>query len=289
MSFIKWAGGKNQLLPQLSDLFPNMKDIKGYCEPFLGGGSVFFYIERQGYLQNKPIYLSDINSKLITTYKVVKDNLKELTELLTKYEKNHTEKLYYEVRDNFHNRQNPLIIAAEFIYINKTCFNGMMNVNRAGVINQGFCQKEKVKLFDPIEIERCSKALKYAKIDTMSYEKVVDIAEKDYFVYTDPPYDNIKDGGQSYVGYTSDTFKQKRHLLLDTFRKLDEKGCKVMMSNASTPWMMSQFKDYYITIVKAKRICAGDAEKRIPVDEVVITNYKPIKKQLTMEDCLNEY
>jgi len=284
MTFIKWAGGKGQLLSQLSDLFPPMKNISGYCEPFIGGGSVFFFIERNGYLLNKPIYLSDINSKLITTYKMVRDNLSELINLLKKYEENHTEKLYYEVRDNFHNRQNPLIIAAEFIYINKSCFNGMMNVNKDGVLNAAFCQKEKVNLFDPIEIERCSKALKYAHIDTMSYEKVVDIAEKDYFTFLDPPYDNIKDGGQSYVGYTSDAFKTKRNYLLDTFRKLDEKGCKVMMTNHVTPWLMTQFKDYYITVVKAKRICAGDAEKRIPVDEVVVTNYKPTKKQFSMED-----
>jgi len=284
MTFVKWAGSKRQLLDQLSDLFPPMKDIKGYCEPFLGGGSVFFYLERQGYLQNKPIYLSDVNSRLITTYKIVRDSLSELIELLKKYEEHHTEKLYYEVRNNFHNRQKPLIIASEFIYLNKTCFNGMMNVNKNGVLNAAFCQKEKVNLFDPIEIERCSKALKYAHIDTMSYEKVVDIAKKDYFIFQDPPYDNIKDGGQSYVGYTSDSFKTKRNYLLDTFRKLDEIGCKVMMTNALTPWMMSQFKDYYITVVKADRICAGDAEKRIPVDEVVITNYKPTKKQKTMED-----
>ena len=285
MTFIKWCGGKNQLLSQLSDMFPPMKNITGYCEPFLGGGSIFFYLERQGYLLNKPIYLSDINSKLVTTYKVVRDNLKELIELLTKYQENHTEKLYYEVRDNFHNRQNPLIIAAEFIYLNKTCFNGIFNVNSKGIMNTSIGHKEKVNIFDSIELERCSKALKYANIDTMSYEKSIDLCQKEYFTYIDPPYDNIKDGNsQSFSSYTPDNFKQKRHLLLDTFRKLDEKGCKVMMSNAWTPWLMNQFKDYYITVIKAKRICAGDAEKRIPVDEIVITNYKQTKKQFSMED-----
>lgn len=285
MTFIKWAGGKGQLLGQLSDMFPNMKDVKGYCEPFLGGGSIFFYLERQGYLQNKPVYLSDINSSLITTYKAVRDNLQELIPLLKQYEDNHTEKLYYEVRDNFHNRQKPLIIASEFIYLNKTCFNGMWTVNSKGVNNASIGHKEKVNIFDPIEIERCSKALKCANIDIMSYEKVVDIAEKDFFCYIDPPYDNIKDGNnQSFSSYTPDNFKQKRNYLLNTFRKLDEMGCKVMMTNHVTPWLLSQFKDYNITTVKAKRICAGDAEKRIPVDEIVVTNYKQTKKQFSMED-----
>lgn len=285
MSFIKWAGGKQQLLQQLSDLFPNMKDVKGYCEPFLGGGSIFFYLERNGYLQNKPVYLSDINSSLITTYKMVRDNLQELILLLIQYQDNHTEKLYYEVRDNFHNRQNPLIIASEFIYLNKTCFNGIFNINSKGIMNTSIGHKEKVNIFDIVELERCSKALKYANIDTMSYEKVVDIAKKDYFVFCDPPYDNIKDGNsQSFSSYTPDNFKQKRNYLLNTFRKLDELGCKVMMTNHVTAWLLSQFKDYHITTVKAKRICAGDAEKRIPVNEIVVTNYKPMKKQFSMED-----
>lgn len=285
MSFIKWFGGKGQLLSDLDNLFPPLKNIHGYVEPFLGGGSVFFYLESQGLLCNKNVYLSDVNSRLITTYKVVRDNLKELIELLKKYQEHHTEKLYYEVRDNYHDRQNPLIIAAEFIYLNKTCFNGGMRVNSNGIYNMGIGHKEKINLFDSIEIERCSKALQNAHIETKSFENIIDVCDKDYFVFLDPPYDNIGDSGNSsFVGYTADSFIHKRKLLFDTFRKLDNIGCKVMMTNSSTPWLMSQFKDYYIKIVKAKRICAGKAEDRIPVDEIVVTNYKPIKKQKTMED-----
>ncbi len=287
MSFIKWAGGKGQLLNQLSDLFPNFKNIKGYAEPFLGGGSVFFYLERCGYLRNKPIYLSDINENLINTYLIVRNNCQELIPILKKYENKHTEQMYYDVRDNFHKKQVDVIErAAQFIYINKTCFNGMWNSNKDGVCNSSIGHKEKHNIFDEKEIKRCSEALKNAQTGVMSYEHVVEIPNmKDYFVYCDPPYDNVSNGtSKSYVGYDTDRFEIKRDYLLDTFRKLDALQCKVMMSNASTPWIQSQFKDYHIKVIKAKRICAGDAEKRIPVDEVVITNYKPTKKQLKIGD-----
>ncbi len=286
MSFLKWAGGKGQLLQQLSDLFPDMKNICGYCEPFLGGGSVFFYIKSQGYLENKPIYLSDINADLIITYKVIKENLNELIPLLTKYQENHTEELYYKVRDNFHKKLvNNIERSSQFIYLNKTGFNGLWRVNNEGVNNTSIGHKEKIQIFDANDLNYYSKLLQPALLGIMSYENIVNLCNEDYFTYLDPPYDNIGEkNNSSFVGYTSDSFKSKRPYLLDTFRKLDEMGCKVMMSNSSTPWIMSQFKDYHITTLKAKRICAGDAEKRIPVDEVVITNYKPSKKQFRMED-----
>ena len=285
MSFIKWAGGKQQLIPQLIDLFPNLKDIKGYCEPFLGGGSVFFYLENMGYLQNIPIQLSDINSGLITTYRMVRENLPELIKELDKYQQNHNEELYYKVRNNFHKQTNSLTIASQFIYLNKTGFNGLWRVNSEGINNQSIGHKEKVSLYDSATIQKCSKALKNARIRNLSFEEAIQLCIKDTFTYLDPPYDNIgEENNASFVGYTSDSFKSKRPYLLDTFRKLDEMGCKVMMSNSLTPWVMSQFKDYHITTLKAKRICAGDAEKRIPVDEVVVTNYKPTKKQFSMED-----
>jgi len=286
MSFIKWAGSKNQLLRQLSDLFPPLKDVRGYCEPFLGSGSVFFYIKSQGYLEKKPIYLSDINVDLIITYKVVKENLNELIPMLTKYQNNHTEELYYKVRDNFHKRLvSNVERASQFIYLNKTGFNGLWRVNSQGINNQSIGHKEKVHIFDANDLNYYSKLLQPSLLGIMSYENIVNLCNEDYFIFLDPPYDNIgEENNASFVGYTSDSFKQKRKLLLNTFRKLDEIGCNIMLSNSATPYIISQFKDYHITTLKAKRICAGDAEKRIPVDEVVITNYKPTKKQFKMSD-----
>ena len=283
MSFIKWAGGKQQLLPQLIDLFPNLKDIKGYCEPFLGGGSVFFYLENMGYLQNVPIQLSDINSGLITTYRMVRENLPELIKELDKYQHNHTKEEFYKIRNNFHKQTNSLTIASQFIYLNKTGFNGLWRVNSQGINNQSIGHEEKVQLYNNVTIQKCSKALKNARIRNLSFEEAIQLCIKDTFTYLDPPYDNIgEENNSSFVGYTSDSFKLKRPYLLDTFRKLDEIGCKVMMSNSSTSWIMSQFKDYHIIVVKANRICAGKAEDRNPVDEVVITNYKPVKKQFSL-------
>jgi len=287
MTFIKWCGGKTQLLNQLSDMFPNFKNIKGYAEPFLGGGSVFFYLEQSGYLRNKPVYLSDINENLINTYKQVRNNINQLILLLKKYQNEHTEEMYYKVRNNFHKKEvNDIERAVQFIYINKTCFNGMWNVNKDGVCNSSIGHKEKHNIFNEKEIRRCSEALSCAQIGVMSYENVVRIPNmKDYWIYLDPPYDNISNGtAKSYVGYNIDRFEIKRDYLLNTFKKLDELGCKVIMSNASTPWIHSQFKDYFIKIVKAARMCAGNPEKRIPVSEVIIANYKLIRKQHSLSD-----
>jgi len=218
---------------------------------------------------------------------MVRDELERLVHYLTIYQEKHNEELYYLTRDNFHKQTNYLLIATQFIYLNKTCFNGMWRVNSDGVNNTSIGHKEKVNLFDITELHKCSKALKesYAYIDDWSFENVIDVASKDYFIMIDPPYDNIgENNNSSFEGYSQDNFKSKRPLLLDTFRKLDEIGCKVMMTNHSTPWIMSQFKDYNITTVKANRMIAGKAEDRVPVDEVVITNYKPSGKQFTMSD-----
>lgn len=293
MSFIHWFGGKTQLLPVLSNLFPNIKDIGGYCEPFLGGGSVFFYLEKMGYLTNKPVYLSDINPALITTYLMVRDHLQELIPYLNKYQDKHTEDLFYSVRDNFHNTEYCYEVAAQFIYLNKTCFNGMWRVNSQGINNMAIGTrglKEKVEVYNKENLERCSKALKHTHINNVSFEKIIDIVEddnsickKEWYFYIDPPYDNIgEDNNKSFVGYSADGFKSRRNCLPYVFKKLDKLGCKVMMSNSDTPWLRAQFKDYYITTVKAKRNCAGRAEDRVPVDEIVVTNYKPIKRQKSL-------
>ncbi len=192
MSFIKWAGGKAQLLQQLSDLLPPLKNIKGYAEPFLGGGSMFFYIENQGLLNNIPVQLSDVNSGLVTTYRVVRDNLPELIDELDAYYKLHNEEFYYNIRDNFHKQTNSLKIATQFIYLNKTCFNGMWRVNSDGVNNQSIGHKEKVQFYDRVTIEKCSKALKSARIRNLSFEEAIELCTKDYFVYCCLPETKIR-------------------------------------------------------------------------------------------------
>jgi DNA adenine methylase len=284
MTFLKWMGSKNQLLEKLSTLFPDMKKIDGYSEPFIGGGSVFFYLERTGQLNDKYVYISDTNENLINTYKVIRNNFDELIPFLDKYQNEHNEELYYKIRDNYHlNNCNNIEKACQFIYLNKTGFNGMWRVNSDGVNNQSIGHKEKVNLYNYNQLKKDSIALQCANIGVMSYENVIKIPNlNNFFCFLDPPYDDI--GNNNFVGYSSDGFKIKRNYLFSTFKKLDEMNCKVMMTNASTPWIQSQFKDYNIEIVKAKRMCAGKSEDRVPVDEVVITNYKPEKKQYNLLD-----
>lgn len=282
MSFLKWVGGKAQLLPKIADLLPDMKMIKGYAEPFIGGGAVFFYLKRHGYLEEKPVYLSDVNEDLINSYKTIRSNWKEVVPILEKLEKEHTEDFYYKLRDNFPGNMEGIERAAQFIYLNKACFNGTMRVNSDGKYNMGSGQKEKYnnRIFDINELNNCSKMLQGTNIGVMSYEHVMRIPDMDnYFVYCDPPYDNV-----GHVGYTSDRFIEKRAHLLGTFKKLDELGCKVMMSNNSTPEIMNEFEDYNIIVVKVKRLVCSVGENRGDVDEVIITNYKPPKKQRALWD-----
>lgn len=280
MTFLKWAGGKTQLIPEIMNLLPDMKKIKGYIEPFIGGGSIFFHLKEQGYLEDKPVYLSDMNEYLINAYIVIRDNWRELIPYMEKLEKYNSEKIYYKIRDNFPDGLNTTEKAACFIYMNKMCFNGGMRVNSEGRFNQGFCQKEQANIFNMNEINQCSRLLNGININIMSYEKIVKISDiKEYFVYMDPPYDNV-----SHDGYTKDRFIEKRKYLLSTFRKLDELGCKVMLSNSSTAGIMKEFKDYNIKIVKAKRMFNANGEGRGAVDEVIITNYMQHRTQMNLAD-----
>lgn len=289
MTFIKWAGGKTQLIPEIANLLPDMKKIRGYAEPFIGGGSIFFYLKEQGYLDGKPVYLSDLNTNLIDTYKVIRGGWKELVPLLEKLEKEHSvggEKFFFKIRDNFPDGLDIMERAAQFIYLNKTCFNGMWRVNASGKNNIGCGHPEKnIKIFDINRLKECSMMLNGIDINigVMSFESVVRIPDmKDYWVYLDPPYDDICKSG-NFDGYTEGGFV-KRHLLLTTFKRLDEMGCKVMMSNSSTPLIMNEFKNFTIKVIKAKRLIAGDGSKRGEVDELLITNYKPYSRQLNLAD-----
>lgn len=292
MTFLKWVGGKTQLLPSIADLLPDMKKIKGYAEPFIGGGSVFFYLKRHGYLENKPVYLSDVNNYLIDTYKVVRNNWKEVLPLLEKMEKEHCESYYYNIRDNFPlEGLSTIEKASQFIYLNKACFNGQMRFNSDGKYNMGIGrnekvlegQKEKVNIFDLNELYDCSKILQGINIGVMSFEHVIRIPNIErYYVFMDPPYDDI--GQNNFVGYTSDRFVDKRNYLFSTFKKLDELGCKVMLSNSYNKKILDEFKEYSINIVKAKRMVNCKGDERGEIDEVIITNYKPPKIQQTLGD-----
>jgi len=270
-SFVKWAGGKKQLLSQFERVFP--KRINTYIEPFVGGGAVAFYIIKK--YKPKKVILSDINEELINAYNVIKDNPEELIELLKKYRAEHDQETYYRIR-----AENPELLsevsrAGRFIYLNKTCFNGLYRVNSKGGFNVPIGSYKNPSIFSEKDIMEIAHLLRNVEIKVMSFEKVLDIAKKGDFIYFDPPYYPLKKG-KSFTTYTKGNFLEKEQILLArVFAGLDKKGCTVMLSNSDTDFINDLYKDYKPQIVMASRMINCNGEGRGKIRELVITNYPP--------------
>ncbi len=273
--FIKWVGGKKGLIPQLLPLIP--KNFNNYFEPFVGGGALFFELYRLGLLQNKKIFLFDINEELINAYKVVQQFPSKLLDELKQFQQKHSREFYYEVREwdrdkNFKNIDK-VLRAARFIYLNKTCFNGLYRVNKNGYFNVPIGRYKNPKIYDEELILNASYALKDATIEVADFSKVVEFAKKNDFIYFDPPYYPLSDTS-NFTSYTDSAFledEQKR--LYQVFKKLDKKGCFVMESNSDTNFIKTLYKDYKIDIVYMHRFINSKKDGRGKISEVVIRNY----------------
>lgn len=297
MTFIRWRGGKVNLLPQLRELFPDMYSVNGYIECFIGGGSVFFFLMENygGALTNKPIYLSDINHELINLYKVVRDKVDKLIPILEKHQKLNCEKYFYQIRDIYPPGKDLSDVekASMFIYLCNTCFGGEWRVNRDGKFNKAYGGQDNARVFDKEELFKCSKLLKGVKLNVMSFENIVNIKNiGNFFVYMDPPYFDI--GNNNYTQYSKDGFHlTKRVLLRPTLKKLNELGCKFMMSNSSKSFLEKEFEGFNIIRLQTKRMRGvaldkvtkdkiEDAER---LEEMVIANYEPIKRQKSIDEA----
>lgn len=273
-TIVKWAGGKKQLLNQFKIFFP--KNINRYFEPFVGGGAVAFHV-----IQNKKpkeIYLSDINEELINCYNTTKNKVEELIKILKEHKKQHNEKYYYKIRS-----QNPKTLtdierAGRFIYLNKTCFNGLYRVNSKGEFNAPIGSYTNPSIVQEEELIEISKILKNITIKIESFEKITNNTKKGDFVYLDPPYYPLKKG-RSFTTYTKNSFLEKeQEQLAKVFKELDKKGCSVMLSNSDTDFIKNLYKEYNISFVNARRMINCDATKRGAIKEVVITNY-PVRAE----------
>jgi DNA adenine methylase len=272
-TFVKWAGGKKQLIEQFKPFFP--EKIERYFEPFVGGGAVAFYLLKTHPEINK-IYLSDINEELITTYYVIKNHLEELIKLLKEYKKKHNKEFYYQIRSQDIKTLTKVQIATRFIYLNKTCFNGLYRVNSKGGFNVPIGSYKNPLICPEEDLREISKLLQKDDTRVRQFYEVLKETKKGDFIYFDPPYYPLKKA--SFTTYTKDNFldKEQKHLA-EVFKKLDKKGCKVMLSNSDTPFIKGLYKDFHISIVKATRMINCDATKRGKINEIVVTNY-PIKK-----------
>ena len=270
--FVKWVGGKRQLLQQLHrfGLFPSKFDDKRNCyfEPFVGGGAVFFD------LQPKNATISDLNVELITTYKVIRDDVESLIKSLLKhvYDKDY----FLKIRAMNPIEMSELDIASRFIYLNRTCFNGMYRVNSKGKFNVPFGRYKNPVICDEDNLRAVSRALKDVKILNVDYKSAVSEAKAGDFVYFDPPYYPISPTS-SFTSYTKEGFAEKEQIeLRDTFAELSNRGCYVMLSNSDAVFIRNiygELKNVTITTVSAGRAINSKATARGKITELVITNY----------------
>ena len=270
--FVKWAGGKGQLLEQFKPLFP--KKMNNYLEPFVGSGAVFFYIIQN--FKPKKIIISDINEELINTYKIVKTDVEKLIIELKQHKEYHLAKgkpYYLTIRATNPKDLPSLERAARFIYLNKTCFNGLYRVNSKGGFNVPMGSYKNPDIVQEERLRIVSELLKKVTIKVMSFEKVLNFAKKGDFIYFDPPYYPLKNK-KSFTTYTKDSFMEKeQELLAEVFNKLDKKGCSVMLSNSDTKFIKDLYPKYNIHFVQATRMINCNGAKRGKINEVVVTNY----------------
>ena len=270
--FLKWVGGKRQLMPTIVEHLPeNIKDYK-YIEPFIGGGAVLFN------LQPKNAIINDYNEELINVYQVIKNNLDELITDLKKH-KNEAD-YFYSIRSLDRNGEFKKLTtvqrASRIIFLNKTCFNGLYRVNNAGEFNSPFGRYKNPNIVNEPTLKAVNKFLNSNNIDIKSgdYSDVLKQADKKCFVYLDPPYHPISESS-NFTGYVQGGWNMYDQIdLKAACDELNKKGVKFLLSNSSADFIKDLYKDYKITIVKANRAINSNGADRGEVDEVLIRNYE---------------
>lgn len=270
--FVKWVGWKRQLIKQLEKLFP--KEFNNYFEPFVWWWAVFFNVQKE------KSFLSDINEELINTYQIVKTKPNELIKFLQTLE--FTQECYTKIRSwdregNWQEEKNHSKVerAWRFIYLNKTCFNGLHRVNSRWEFNVPIWNIRKSDFVQKENILNTSKLLKQTKaeIKLQSFEKVVNKAENWDFVYFDPPYDTLTETA-NFTSYNKSSFgRDMQTRLAEVYRELDKRWCKVMLSNHNTPFIRELYKWFKFEIVQARRAINSNGNWRGEVGEIVVLNY----------------
>ncbi len=258
--FVKWVGGKRSILPTLKDKMIS-KAIVRYYEPFLGGGALFFSIN------HKATYLSDINFHLITAYQAIRDNVELVIKFLKVHVANHGKDYYLKMRKRLTTERNSEKIASIFIYINKTCFNGLYRVNKAGGFNVPMGSYKNPSILDEKNLINCSKYLRGVKIYQHNFMSLT--PEKGSFYYLDPPYH------KTYDQYSNERFRDAEHIQLSKFcMQIDKMKGYFMLSNSDTPLIRELYNLYNIETVIASRTISCKANQRGKKKELIIRNYK---------------
>ncbi len=294
--FVKWAGGKTALLESIKKNYPKElgEKINKYCEPFVGGGAVLFDI-----LSNydmKEVYISDSNEELIDVYKTIRNNVDELVASLKKIENEYIplndekrKEYYYGKREDYNKYILKDIVdevygSALFIFLNRTCFNGLYRVNKKGLFNVPIGSYKNPRICDEKNLRNISFKLKKVKIVCTSYDKSYNFIDENTLVYFDPPYRPLTKTA-AFTSYDKDSFDDNMQIeLANYYRKVSEAGAVAILSNSDPKniddndnFFDDLYKGFIINRVEAKRRINSKASKRGNVSELLITNYKEEK------------
>ena len=294
---VKWAGGKGQLLGDLKRRLPadilQEKTIPKYVEPFVGGGAMFFYLKNNYKIGES--YLSDNNKDLMLVYKVVKNSYNDLITELSEIEDNHLQKSeekrkenFYKVRDIYNtqtiNYQQPseewIKRAGYFIFLNKTCFNGLYRLNSKGEFNVPFGRYKNPRICDDENLKEVHQSLKYTNLLHGDFTKTRDFIDDNTFIYLDPPYRPLNNTSY-FTSYSKEGFNDdSQRKLAEFFKEMDRRGAELMLCN-SDPRNHNEQDDFFdelyegfkVERVTAKRNINRDPTKRGIVKELIVRNY----------------
>jgi len=297
--FLKWAGGKTQLITEIESRLPEeikkSRKIEQYFEPFVGGGAIFFYLVSNYKIKNAFLY--DINKELILTYKVIKNDPDELINELSYLEEKFLPKnddkrkeFYLDIREKFNNQLNDFNFekyssksikrASYTVFMNKTCFNGLFRLNKKGKFNVPMGSYKNPKICDSVNIKNVSLALSIAKIYNQSFESSLSIIDEKALVYLDPPYRPLNKTS-NFTSYSENEFNDEEQIkLAKYFDDITIKGVKAILSNSDPKneddednFFDNLYKKFKIDRVKAKRFINSNASKRGAINEIIVSNY----------------
>lgn len=296
--FLKWAGGKGQLLNRFQELYPKQlkqKKIRTFYEPFLGSGAVFFDIAQNYDIESA--YLYDINEELIVAYRVIQKDVSILLDFLYSYQRNYLklskkqrQKFYYDQRTNYNLQRFNIDYgkyseqwfprAAQLIFLNRTCFNGLYRVNSKGEFNSPAGDYDNPTICDEQNLLAVHQVLQIAEIKKADFKEIVADLKSKSFVYFDPPYRPISKTA-AFKAYSKHNFADNEQIqLAQLFQQLDKEGVKLMLSNSDPKnndpndnFFDEIYSNYNILRVPAKRMINSDASKRGAINEIVVTNY----------------
>lgn len=270
--FLKWVGGKGQLLGPLLQLVSRAGEFGRYHEPFAGGAALFFELFRTESLGRKRAFLSDTNVRMIDAFLAVQQDVDRVINLLKVHRALHSKEHYYAVRSNV--PDGLIERGARIIYLNRTCYNGLFRENSKGIFNVPFGRYEKPLICDEVNLRAASAALAHAKVEVRPFESVLGKVEEGDLVYFDPPYDPVSRTA-SFTAYEKGGFgREQQEALAVVASALTEKGVKVILSNSMTPFIRALYKgQFWIDEVLANRHVNSRADRRGAVSEALIRNF----------------